>query len=82
MNVKAGDVVGIAVDLDSWNLTFYINGVAQGTAFAKTMYAGTYYPYLSDPFADRTSGLTMTVNFGQNAFKYAVPAGYHAGWYN
>jgi hypothetical protein len=43
---------------------------------------GTYYPYLSDPFADRTSGLAMTVNFGQNAFKYTVPAGYHAGWYN
>jgi hypothetical protein len=54
--------------------TYGVNVKAgDGTAFAKTMYAGTYYPYLSDPFADRTSGLAMTVNFGQNAFKYTVP---------
>jgi hypothetical protein len=80
-SVGRGDVIGVAVDLDNRQITFYRNGVSLGAAFTSTlMSAGTYYPYVSDP---NDTGYTsqVTVNFGQSALRYAPPAGYNAGWY-
>ena len=56
----AGDIIGVALDLDAGTLTFYKNGSSQGTAFSSlsgeyTIHFGTgYYAY------------TAVVNFGQD----------------
>ena len=76
----AGDVIGIAVDLDNRQITFYRNGVSMGAAYTSTTFtAGTYYPFVTDPEDGGTSSLTA--NFGQNPFAYQPPSGYNAGWY-
>ena len=68
-----GDVIGIAYDADNATLTFYKNGVSQGTAF--TNITGTYSPYPSGyvAFFGNWSGqaCTFNVNFGQRPFVYA-----------
>jgi hypothetical protein len=78
----AGEVVGIALDLNAMSMTIYENGVSQGVAFT-SIPAGTWFPYVSDPNSGASSGYSCsaTVNFGQNSFSYAPPAGYNAGWY-
>ena len=79
-NVGLGDVMGIAVDLDNRQITFYHNGVSMGVAFTSaTLPAGTYYPFITDVGVAGTN--SSTTNFGQNPFRYAVPAGFQAGWY-
>jgi hypothetical protein len=70
-----GDVVGVALDLDNRTLEFYRNGVAQGKL---SLVADTYYPYIADP---ASGTMRATFNFGQSAFKYAVPAGFNAGYF-
>ena len=62
-----GDVVGIALDLDNDTLTFYKNGVSQGTA--ATGLTGTYTP----AFGNDQSGPSVSANFGQRAFAYQTP---------
>jgi hypothetical protein len=81
VGTAAGDVIGVAVDLDNRQVTFYHNGTSMGVAYTSTtLPAGTYYPFVTDPYGS-TAATTMTVNFGQNPFKYSVPAGFNAGWY-
>jgi hypothetical protein len=67
-----GDIVSIALDLDAGTLTFYKNGVSQGTAYSGL--SGTFAPAYSDA---GTSGDTSVVfNFGQDStFSGARPAG-------
>jgi len=80
-SVTAGDVIGIAVDLDNRTMMFLKNGVSLGSAYTSGMLpAGTYRPYVSDPYSGSASA-TSTANFGQTPFKYAVPSGYQAGWF-
>jgi hypothetical protein len=67
-----GAVIGVALDLTAGTLTFYKNGVSQGTA----------YTGLSGPFFAMTSGggnAILTCNFGQSAFAYTVPTGFNTG---
>jgi Kip1 ubiquitination-promoting complex protein 1 len=79
-NVSVGDVIGVAVDLDNRQITFYRNGASMGVAYTSALLtAGTYFPYVCDPAAGGTSG--STTNFGQTAFKYTAPTGYNSGWY-
>jgi hypothetical protein len=81
-NIKVGDVIGVAVDLDNHQVTFYHNGVSYGVAYTSaTLPAGTYYPFVSDPQYAGGLSTTQTLNFGQNPFSYTVPTGYNAGWY-
>ncbi len=88
------DIIGIALDLDVGTLTFYKNGVSQGTAFSGL--SGLFTPAFSD--VDLSSGgCNIVANFGQDStfagattaggnqddngigdFKYAPPAGYLA----
>ena len=84
-----GNVIGVALDLDAGTLTFYKDGVSQGTAFS-SLPSGTYTPGLG------YNG-TMVANFGQDSsfagnktaqgntdangigdFYYAPPSGYLA----
>jgi hypothetical protein len=67
----AGDVIGVAADLDAGTLVFYKNGVSQGTAYSNL--SGTICPAFS-------SGASTTVdfNFGQRPFAYTAPSGFKA----
>lgn len=69
---SAGDIVGVAFDLDSGSITFYKNNVSQGTAYTFTP-SGTYFPILRNGSSTNTS-----VNFGQRPFSYTAPSGFKA----
>jgi hypothetical protein len=64
------DVIGVALDLDNLQITFYKNNTSQGT---KTIVAGSYTP-------DFASGgaVTVNANFGQRPFSYTPPSGFLA----
>ena len=64
-----GDTIGVAFDADNGTLTFYKNGVSQGTAF--TGLTGTF------AFGCSTYATTKWIaNFGQRSFAYTAPSGY------
>ena len=68
----AGDIIGIALDMDAGTVVFYKNGTSQGTAFTG----------LSGDMTIATSGYAdgatraIDVNFGQRPFSYSVPSGF------
>jgi hypothetical protein len=68
----AGDVYGVAFDLDNGTITFYKNGSSLGQAF--TGISGTFAPaaWLYNQTA------SDSYNFGQRAFAYTAPSGYKA----
>ena len=65
-----GDVIGTAFDATNGTLTFYKNGVSQGTAF--TGISGTYSFFVGS-FGTAPTGI---VNFGQRPFAYTPPTGF------
>lgn len=65
------DVIGIAFDADAGTLTFYKNGVSQGTAFTG-LTSGPYF------FAVGAYDCTGYFNFGQRPFAYTAPSGFKA----
>jgi len=67
-----GDIIGVALDLDGGNLTFYKNGVSQGVAY--TGLSGTFVFAMSAYFASAIK----YANFGQRPFAYTAPSGYKA----
>jgi hypothetical protein len=66
-----GDTVGAAFDADGGTIIFYKNGVSQGTAYTG-LTSGPYFFGCSGRSND------VTMNFGQQAYKYAAPSGYKA----
>jgi hypothetical protein len=66
------DVIGVALDMDAGTLTFYKNGVSQGTAFSSL--SGTFFPMI---FIRDTTG-SYSANFGQRPFAYTAPSGFKA----
>lgn len=70
----AGNVIGVALDLDAGTLTFYLNNVSQGTAYSGL--SGTFYPGISIEQSGSTS--TVQANFGQRPFAYTPPSGFKA----
>ena len=64
------DVIGIALDLDNLQITFYKNNTSQGTITGLT--AGLYRPALS---AAGDSSV-YNANFGQRPFAYTPPSGF------
>ena len=70
-----GDIIGVAMDLDSGTLTFYKNGVSQG-ALPVTITAGNYTPAVGD--GQNATTYSYTLNAGQRAFSYTPPSGYKA----
>lgn len=68
-----GDVIGVALDVDSGSLTFYKNGVLQSASF--TGVTGTLFPALGNSSGSQT--VVGTANFGATAFGQATPSPYH-----
>ena len=66
-----GDIVGVALNLDDNEITFYKNGTSQG---AITIPNDLYTAYL---YSDSGS-YNYSINFGQRAFSYTAPTGYKA----
>lgn len=66
----AADVIGVALDMDSGEISFYKNGVLQGKL---TGVSGTVYPAVSAA----QSG-AATANFGGSAFTHTIPTGFSA----
>jgi len=70
----AGDVIGIALDLDAGTLTFYKNGSSQGQAASGL--TGTWFPSVA---VYASSGTTKwAFNVGQLPFAYTPPTGFKA----
>jgi hypothetical protein len=67
----SGTVVGVALNMDTGTITFYVNGVSQGQAFSGI--TGTAVPVI----VGNTSA-SGSVNFGQRAFAYTAPSGFKA----
>jgi len=75
------DVIGVALDMDLFQVTFYKNGVSQGvisTSWPYTYINGTVYPVVSCGF---TANNQVTCNFGSSPFSYSVPSGFNSGLY-
>jgi hypothetical protein len=75
---SAGDVVGIALDMDAKTVSIYQN--CQTTARCSPAVTGSS----SGMGVETTTAygaMSVKANFGQSAFHCAVPAGFHAGLY-
>lgn len=69
----AGDVAGIALDLDNHMMYLYKNGVLASPSLS--IGTGTIFP------AGSIYGGSIVFNFGEKPFNFAVPSGYQAGFY-
>jgi hypothetical protein len=70
---SVGDVIGTAFDADAGTLTFYKNGVSEGTAFTG-LTSGPYFPVVGT----NGTGGALSFNFGQRPFAYFAPSGFKA----
>jgi hypothetical protein len=68
------DIIGVALDMSAGTLTFYKNGVSQGTAASSL--TGVWFPAVSDMSSSSTA--SMDANFGQRPFAYTPPSGFSA----
>jgi len=69
------DVIGVGLDLDIGTITFYKNGVSQGVAYTTVKNLGKVFPFMCGGNGNPT---TITVNFGNEPFKYSIPDGHKA----
>lgn len=70
--MAAGEVYGIAYDVDNNYFGLYKNGVILASSSSSSLSGGTWFPYA---FGDSASG-SHTFNFGQKPFKFPPPAGF------
>jgi len=68
----ANDVIGVAFDADAGTLTFYKNGVSQGTAYS-SLTSGPYFPAVGV-----LNSQILFINAGQRPFAYTAPSGFKA----
>ena len=71
-NYTAGDVIGVALDLDNGTLKFYKNNTLQNN-YASGL-TGTWLPATGT----NVSATTSSLNFGQRPFAYTAPSGFKA----
>ena len=73
-----GDVVGVAVDMDSNNdVKFYRNGVLINTVALNSNITTYGFQFAVAPYAGGGSHVSsLSANFGATPFKYTPPAGY------
>jgi len=67
-----GQTIGIAMNMDNGELTFYRNGVSLGVAFTIADTSNLVFGIGQSTNASRT----VNANFGQRPFKYTPPTGY------
>ena len=67
------DIIGVALDMDNGTLTYYKNGVSQGTAASGL--TGTWFPAFG---TSNVQVVSFEANFGQMPFKHGLPSGYKA----
>jgi hypothetical protein len=67
-----GDVIGVAMNLDTGTLTYYKNGTSQGVAFSSLSGSFTF------AWGDNSPSMSGNWNFGQQPFAYTAPSG-HVG---
>jgi hypothetical protein len=72
----ATDVIGVALDMDTGQITLYKNNTSQGVAY--TGLSGTFFA----AFGTTNTGDKVTANFGASALTYSPPSGFNAGLYN
>lgn len=72
----SGKTLGIALNLDSGTLEYFVQGVSLGIAF--TGLSGVIFAEVGG--ATNSAQATITANFGATAFAYAPPAGFQAGF--
>lgn len=70
-----GVTIGIALDMDAGQITFYRNNVSQGVAF--TGLTGTFYFAFSSAFGANA----VVANFGATTMTYTAPSGFNQGLY-
>lgn len=68
----SGDVIGVAFNMTTNEITFFKNGVSQGVQTGTGADAGLVF------FSITNSGDTWNVNFGQRPFAYNPPTGFKA----
>jgi hypothetical protein len=68
----SGDIIGIALDLDNFTISWYKNNTLLYTATG--IVADTYTPCV----AGAASSTGATINFGQRPFAYTAPSGFKA----
>lgn len=73
--VAAGDVVGVAADLDAGTVAYYLNNALQGTVTGMTT-GTTYYPGCS---SESGSDRTVDLHAKTSSFTYTPPTGF-AAW--
>ena len=71
-----GDVMGVALDAATGNVTCYKNNVLQGTM--TDSFSGPYFAAVGG----NVNGNVLTVNFGATTMAYTAPSGYNQGLYN
>lgn len=69
----AGDNIGVAIDMSAGTLTFYKNGVSQGSAYTFDT-TREYFVML----AGTSSVPQYSINYGQRPFSYTPPTGFVA----
>jgi len=69
------NTIGVAVDVDNSTLTFYKDGVSQGTAYS-SLTLRNYYPVVHA--AGSTGTVVYDINFGQRPFASTPPAGFRS----
>ncbi len=79
--MSAGDIVGVALDLDNGKIWFSINGTypnsgdpAAGSNEAFSSLSGMFQPAFAADYG--TGNSTLIANFGQRSFNTAAPTGF------
>ena len=68
----AGDVIGVAVDMDGGTIQWYKNGTLENTAQLNSNFDNASFQFALGNYTTSS----VTANFGQKPWAYAPPAGY------
>jgi len=75
-----GDVIGVAWDCSAAQVTFYKNGVSQGTLSSPSVSlttGGSVFNFVPSNY-NTTVTTSFSVNYGQQPWKYSLPSGFLA----
>lgn len=82
----AGDIIGVALDLDSGKIWWSKNGTWQGSGDPSAGTGEAYNGVVGIIYAmigiHGNTNPKVTVNFGASAFSYTVPTGFNPGFYD